>query len=367
VNSPLLAPRAVITALGVIVLALLAGYLIGRTPGDVVSSSLDKADSGTPSAETVQYTLKDGETAASVASDLSHLGVIDSASQFELLARLTGVQDKLRAGTYTLHKGASAAIVVDKLSLTSDFPALHVTFPEGIRIEQMAVLAEKAGFGTQQQFLDAVKNAKPPPGIAAMEPAAGAVPQYRLQGFLFPDTYILPEGSTASDLVAMMLQTFVDKFTPALQEQARQHGLTPYQALTLASIVEREAVLDSERPIIAGVFMNRLAKGDTLGADPTTQFAVALDPANVAKYGWWKQGLSEADLAIDSPYNTRKNPGLPPGPITNPGLKSIEAACNPTKTDYYYFVADSKKGDGSHLFSVTLEQQNANIAAQGGP
>lgn len=365
-NSRLLAPRAVITALAVIVAVVVAAYLVGRTPGDVLSSSLDKADGGTPSAATVQYTVKDGTTAAQVATDLQQLGVIDSASQFELVARLTGVQDKLRAGAYTFHKGSSVAVVVDQISLTSDLPALRVTFPEGTRIEQMADVAAKAGFGTAQQFLDAVKNATPPPEIAAMEPAAGAVPQYRLQGFLFPDTYILPQGSTASDLVALMLQTFADKFSPALQEQAKEHGLTPYQALTLASIVEREAVLDSERPLIVGVFMNRLAKGDRIGADATTQFAVALDPANVAKYGWWKTDLTEADLAIDSPYNTRLNPGLPPGPIANPGLKSIEAACNPTKTDYYYFVANAKKGDGSHVFAVTLEQQNANIAAQGG-
>ena len=356
-----------ITALVIIVAVIVASYLIGRTPGDVLSSSLDRVDGGGPSTATVQYTLKDGETAAQVAADLKQLGVIDSADQFEFVARLTGVQDQLRAGAYTLHKGSSPAIVVDQMSLASDLPALRVTFPEGIRIEQMAELAEKAGFGTQQQFLDAVKSATPPPAIAAMEPAAGAVPQYRLQGFLFPDTYILPQGSTASDLVTLMLQTFVDKFTPALEQQAKEHGLTPYQALTMASIVEREAVLDSERPIIAGVFMNRLAKGDKLGADPTTQFAVALDPANVAKYGWWKTDLSESDLAINSPYNTRLNPGLPPGPITNPGLKSIEAACNPARTDYYYFVANSKKADGSHLFSVTLEEQDANIAAQGGP
>jgi UPF0755 protein len=367
VNSRILAPRAVITALVVIVAIVLAAYFIGRTPGDVLSESLLKADSGTPSPETVQYTLKEGETAVDVAADLKKLGVIDSQSQFELVARLTGVQDKLRTGAYTLHKGSSAALLVDQMSLTSDLPALRVTFPEGTRIEQMADIAEKAGFGTQQQFLDAVKNAKPPAEIAALEPAEGAVPQYRLQGFLFPDTYILPQGSTAQDLVALMLQTFVDKFTPALQEQAKTNGLTPYQALTLASIVEREAVLDSERPIIAGVFLNRMAKGDKLGADPTTQFAVALDPASVAKYGWWKTDLSESDLATNSPYNTRLKPGLPPGPITNPGLKSLEAACNPAKTDYYYFVANSKKADGSHLFSVTLEEQDANIAAQGGP
>lgn len=366
-NSRFLAPRSVITALIVLVAVVLAAYFIERTPGVVLSHDLDVVQPATPGAETVHYTLKEGETAAQVAADLKGLGVIESSSQFELLARLTGVQDKLRAGAYSFPKGASVARVVDQISLMSDLPALKVTFPEGIRVEQMAALAEEAGFGTQQQFLDAVQDATPPPAIADMVPAQGAVPQYRLQGFLFPDTYILPQGSTAADLVNMMLETFAARFTPALQQQAQEHGLTPYQALTLASIVEREAVLDSERPIIAGVFLNRMAQGINLGADPTTQFAVALDPASVAEFGWWKTDLTEADLAIDSPYNTRLNTGLPPGPITNPGLKSLEAACNPTKTDYLYFVADSKKGDGSHLFSETLEQQSANIAAQDSP
>ncbi|MCC6382627.1 MAG: endolytic transglycosylase MltG, partial [Dehalococcoidia bacterium] len=188
-----------------------------------------------------------------------------------------------------------------------------------------------------------------------------------LQGYLFPDTYIMPVGSSPAQLVDRMLKTFALRFSPDLVAAAAAQGLTPHQALTLASIVEREAVLSSERARIAGVFMNRLAAGDTLGADPTVQFAVALDPNSVARFGYWKLELTLEDLQVDSPYNTRLKPGLPPGPITNPGLDSIKAAVNPEKTDFYYFVADAKKGDGSHVFARTIEEHNHNIATAGTP
>jgi len=137
--------------------------------------------------------------------------------------------------------------------------------------------------------------------------------------------------------------------------------------VTLASIVEKEAVVAEERPRIAGVFLNRVAAGDALGADPTVQFALAADPASVAKFGWWKLELTAVDLEIVSPYNTRKVAGIPPGPIANPGLASLEAVANPEETDFYYFVADAKKGDGSHRFAVTLDEHLQNQALYGSP
>ena len=137
--------------------------------------------------------------------------------------------------------------------------------------------------------------------------------------------------------------------------------------MTLASIVEREAALASERPLIAGVFYNRLAAGDLIGADSTTQFAVALDPASVAAYGYWKTDLTLEDVQNPSPYNTRAVAGLPPGPITNPGLASIQAVAEPTDTKYYYFVANARLGDGSHVFSETQDEQDRNTAEYGSP
>jgi UPF0755 protein len=357
---------AAATALAVFVV-LIAAYLVARTPNDVLGGELiAPVPASTPGAE-VDYTLPKGRSAADVGRDLEKLGVIRSATQFDLLVSLMGVQDKLSAGDYTLRKSSATVSVVNELTVKDAVPVLRVTFPEGIRVEEMAVLAEKAGFGSQQQFLDAVKAAQPPPEIAGDVPAEGAVPGYRLLGFLFPDTYILPVGSTPAQLVDLMLKTFVKRFTPELRAAAQTHGVTVYQAVTLASIVEREAAIESERPLIAGVFYNRIAQNDLLGADPTVQFAVALDAASVAKYGWWKKELTADDLANKSKYNTRLFAGLPPGPITNPGLASLQAVANPTATKYYYFVADAKKADGSHVFAETAAQHEQNKRQYGAP
>lgn len=360
--------RRVWLGIAIAVAAILgASYLIARTPGDVLGPDIVSATPASAPGSEVNYTLAEGRSAGDVAADLKQLGVIQSARQFELLVSLMGVQDRLSAGDYRLKKGSPTALVVDELTVKDSVPVQKVTFPEGIRVEEMATIAEKAGFGTAQQFLDAVTNAVPPSSIAAMVPPAGAVPGYRLQGFLFPDTYILPSGSTDAQLVQLMLQTFSERYSQTLRDEASAQGVTPYQALTLASIIEREAVIPAERPIIAGVFYNRLAAKDLIGADATVQFAVALDPASVAKYGYWKKNLTIDDLANKSPYNTRLFPGLPPGPIANPGLASIDAAANPQKTPYYFFVANAKKGDGSHVFAVTQAEQDQNIAEYGSP
>ncbi len=363
-QTPKLAAAA--TALAVFVV-LIAAYFVARTPNDVLGGQLIGAAPASTSGAEVSYTLPKGRSAADVGRDLEKLGVIRSATQFELLVSLMGVQDRLSAGDYLLRKSSAAVSVVNELTVKDAVPVLRVTFPEGIRIEEMAVLAEKAGFGSQQQFLDAVKAAQVPAEIAADVPPEGAVPGYRLQGFLFPDTYILPVGSTPAQLVDLMLKTFVKRFTPDLRAAAQSHGLSVYQAVTLASVVEREAAIATERPLIAGVFYNRLAQNDLLGADPTVQFAVALKPESVAKFGWWKKELTTDDLADKSKYNTRLFPGLPPGPITNPGLASLQAVANPATTKYYYFVADAKKADGSHVFAETSAQHQQNIRQYGAP
>lgn len=342
------------------VIAIVAAYFVASTPAAVLDKRVVEPITVAPAGEVVGYTLREGSSAGQVGDDLEQLGVIRSSRQFQVLISLMGLQDKLSAGRYDLATGTAAATVIWQLTVKEIAPTLKVTFPEGIRIEQMAVFAAQAGFGTEQDFLAAVANAKLPADLAATLPEGQG-----LQGYLFPDTYILPASSSAADLVALMIETFVLRFTPQLREAALAQGLNPHQALTLASIVEREAVVEAERPLIAGVFHNRLAEGDRLGADPTTQFAAALDPASVAKYGWWKKELTIDDLENPSPYNTRLVPGLPPGPITNPGLASIEAVANPAKTKYYYFVADSVKKDGSHVFAETLAEHERNKARYG--
>jgi UPF0755 protein len=155
-----------------------------------------------------------------------------------------------------------------------------------------------------------------------------------------------------------MLQTFEDIVPPGVRESAADVGLTFHEALTLASVIEREAQVPEERPIMAQVFLSRLALGIPLEADPTVQFAVAEDPASVAEFGYWKAGLTNDDLLADSPYNTYQNGGLPPGPIANPGLESILAVMNPADTSYFYFVA---RPDGSHAFAETFEEHLQNV------
>lgn len=339
---------------------LMAVYVVARTPQDVLGG----VKAGPAAVQTrgpqVEYTLQRGRSAAQVGKDLEELGIIRSGRQFELLVRLMGVQDKLSAGDYVLQKNSASVGVVNELIVRDAVPVLRVTFQEGLRIEEMADIAQKAGFGTRQQFLDAAAAASLPPDLAANLPAGAT-----LQGYLFPDTYIMPVGSTPAQLVALMIKTFDRRFTLELRTAALAQGLNTHQAVTLASIVEREAAKEEERPLIAAVFYNRLAAGDRLGADPTVQFAVTQGSADAPKDGWWKKELTVDDLENPSKYNTRLFAGLPPGPIACPGLASLEAVAHPAKTDFYYFVADARKGDGSHVFAVTMAEHERNIARYG--
>lgn len=357
-----------ITPLGAIgiaitlVVILAASFCVAQTPAAVLGDDLVKQATPATDREKVGYTVPDGASAKDVGKDLERLGIVKSGMQFEFMVSLMGYQHELSSGDYLLRKNSSVLDVISRLTVQEAVPVLKVTFPEGIRIEEMAVIAEKAGFGSRESFIAALATAVLPPGFAESHPEGAS-----LEGYLFPDTYIMPVGSTPEELIAYMLDTLQARFTPELRAAAMAKGLSPHQALTLASIVEREAVLPSERPLIAGVFYNRIAAGDALGADPTVQYAVSLLPGSVQQFGYWKKELTLADLDLDSPYNTRKFPGLPPGPIANPGLASIEAVAHPADTKMYYFVADAKAADGSHRFAETFEQHQANINQYGAP
>ncbi|MEO6398830.1 MAG: endolytic transglycosylase MltG [Tepidiformaceae bacterium] len=351
---------AVLAALVSVMAILAATYVVARSPGDVLDGNLPAGATVGPRGEAVPYALKSGRNASDIGQDLQRSGVIRSGRQFELLVSLMGLQNKLSAGDFVLAKNSSPVAVVAALTVRDATAVTRVTFPEGQRVEEMADVAARAGIGTRQQFLDAVAAAVLPPELAANLPAGAG-----FQGYLFPDTYILPSGSTATQLVALMIKTMDRRFTPELRAAAATHGLDTHQALTLAAVVEREAAREEERPIIAAVFYNRIAAGDRLGADPTVQFAVALELKSVEKSGWWKKELTLEDLVNPSKYNTRLYAGLPPGPIACPGLASIQAVANPEKTNFYYFVADSKKADGSHAFAVTFAEHERNIALYG--
>jgi UPF0755 protein len=237
---------------------------------------------------------------------------------------------------------------------------LVATIPEGWRSEQIADRLQATGFASRDDFLRAVAAPAGVPGFDLL----GNPPPPRLEGYLFPETYQVPQPVAGTRAAEMMLRMFNQKVGDELRT-ASPGNLSSREVLILASIVEREAKVPAERPTIASVYLNRLAAGLPLQADPTVQYAVAShDGPAAAAYGYWK-GLEPADLQIDSPYNTYLNPGLPPGPICNPGEASIKAVLQPARTDYLYFVARTD-GSGEHLFARTLEEHNANVTRVNG-
>jgi UPF0755 protein len=298
-------------------------------------------------------TVESGASAKDIGGELAAKGIIRSGRLFEVLVGLTGVQDSLEAGDYEFDRGVPAIEAVNRIA-QGRTASRSIVFPEGTRIEEMGDLLELRGIVTKQQFLAAAAG-------GYNEPFLGSISTTNLQGFLFPAGYEFNRNTDAGHVVATMLRAFQDNVAGSLALETQ--SLSLYEVVTLASIVEREAVVPEERPLIAAVFLNRLRVGLPLQADPTVQYALTLAPGNVEQYGYWKQVLTVDDLAYDSPYNTYVYAGLPPGPIANPGLHAIQAVIRPANTEYLFFVA---KGDGSgeHVFAETLEEHLQNVARE---
>jgi UPF0755 protein len=290
-----------------------------------------------------------GHSTGQIAAILSQKGLIRSPRAFRVWAAAKGIAESMRAGEYSISYGMSAPEIADKM--VRGLVVLHpVTIPEGYNISQIAALLEQRGFADPQRF-HAALDAAWQSGIlpAAFTSSRPALVRLSLEGYLFPDTYNLYRGITETELVRAMVGRFKAAFTPAFEERARELKLTPAQVITLASIIEREARVAEERAIISGVFHNRLRVGMTLGADPTVRYVMP-DPT---------RPIRDAERAIDSPYNTYRYAGLPPGPICSPGHASIEAALYPAKVEFYYFVA---RPDGTHDFSRTYSEHLRKVA-----
>ncbi len=318
----------------------------GALSGDVPLSS-----PGSISALTVEVSVEEGDSPQSVGEKLEENGAIESAAQFRALVSLLGYDGRLQAGDYEFDQNTPALSAVYRIR-KGIVSTRSVTVVEGWRLEQIAgALAEKGI--DRQNFIDAAKAGDYNFGFLEE-----AIPGESLEGYLFPAVYSFRKRDKASDIVPAMLAAF-DKNVPSdLRDEAAASGLSLREVITLASIVEREAQVPQDRPVIAQVFLRRLSLGMPLEADPTVQYALGNDPESVSKYGYWKPELGSEDLAIDSPYNTYVYSGLPPGPICNPGLDSIKAVIHPANTNYLYFVA---KPDGSHLFAETLSEHIENI------
>jgi UPF0755 protein len=248
--------------------------------------------------------------------------------------------DSIKAGVYAFSKPMSAAEVIDKL-VRGDVALKTVTIREGLDRFAVGNLFAAEGLGTGAQW---AKETSDPELIHDIAPQATS-----LEGYLFPDTYKLSPGTPVKAIVREMVQNFRTHFGSELAYITT--GLDAHQTVTLASIVETEAKLPQERPLVASVYLNRYRRHMLLGADPTVIYALKLAHR-------WDGNIRKADLDIDSPYNTYRKPGLPPGPIANPGLASLRAAAAPASTNFLYFVA---RHDGSHAFSTTIEEHNRNV------
>ncbi|MDF1498914.1 MAG: endolytic transglycosylase MltG [Anaerolineales bacterium] len=294
--------------------------------------------------------VQEGETADDVIGKLVRSGFLHDGVLLRSYLRYRGLDRGIEVGEYFLHGGMSIRQIAQTLQSAQPF-ASTLTIPEGWRREQIAALIDTFDFQfSGQDFLEASSQARP-----GMQAAAYLPPGASLEGYLFPDTYRINKETVSQDLVEIMQQTFFLRVSAELIAGFEAQGLSLHEAVTLASIVEREAVAAEERPRIAAVFLNRLDRGLKLETDPSVQFALGLQPSG----SWWKTNLTAQDLQIDNPYNTYLYPGLPPGPIANPGLASLQAVAAPLETDELYFRALCD-GSGRHAFARTFEEHLRN-------
>ena len=294
---------------------------------------------GLQSADTKDHTakifvVKKGDGVREISFNLKKEGLIKDPTVFFLETKLLGLDKQLQAGDFRLNPSMSASEIA--YNLTHGTLDIWVTIPEGQRADEIA--------DTMEAKIPSYK------------------PDWRVhldanEGYLFPDTYLIPRTADVNIVISLMKTNFETKY--ASVKDTKTTNLSDQDTVIVASLIEREASFAQDRPLVASVIMNRLNIGMGLGIDPTVQYALGYQPDTKT---WWKKDLTVSDLAVDSPYNTRKNPGLPPGPISNPGLSALKAALNPASSDYLYYLSD-KQG---HLhFAKTLAEHNANIKKYG--
>lgn len=288
----------------------------------------------------VQLEIPSGASTAQIGEILANAGVVDNANRFRLQSRLRDADGSLRAGIYDLETGMGYDSAIDQLLDGPPIAYVTVTFPEGFTIEQMAArLEEKAGIPARE-FSDLAKT-----GAAKFaRPYLERAYKGSLEGYLFPKTYRIKEGSSAQEVIELMLDQFEQETAGLDMARARSLGMDLHDVVTIASMIEREASVAKERPLVSSVIYNRLGRGMRLEIDATIEYVL---PGNRFR-------LLNRHLRIDSPYNTYRNDGLPPGPIASPGLASLEAATQPADTDYIYYVLTGK--DGSHTFARNAEE-----------
>ena len=294
------------------------------------------------------FTIDQGESVNSVASHLEEVGLIRNAEAFRAYLIYSGMDTSIQAGEYKLSTAMSSIDIARELQDATPEDVTFVILP-GWRLEEIAASLPTSGLSiSADDFLDAARTAH-----SEYDFLVGA---NTTEGFLIPDSYIVPRDATADVLVNGLLRNFTLRLTPEIRQGFEQQGLTIYEAVTLASLVEREAVQDEEQPLIASVYINRLRQGMKLDADPTVQYALGY---NILTQNWWTSPLTLIDLQVNSPYNTYLNEGLPPTPIASPGLDALHAVAFPAESNYLFFRARCD-GLGYHEFSETFDEHLAN-------
>ena len=330
--------------------AIVAAVVIITSPGSIGDVD-DYEPPASPSGDPILIGVAQGESPETIGSNLEELGVIESGDQFEVLVSLMGFDRILQAGEYEFGRGTPALEVIYRMR-RGIVATKSVTVVEGWRLDQIADAVAAQGIDRAEFIAAAGSRAYDYQFVQELPEGA------TLEGYLYPATYTVLASETPHDLVQRMLQTFADNLQEGIRDDAAVYGLTLHDVVTIASIIEREARVEEEKPIMAQVFLTRLRVGIALAADPTVQYAITAEPASVDQFGYWKPGLTLDDLAYDSPYNTYVYQGVPPGPIASPSASSITAVVQPSDTNYLYFVA---KPDGSHAFAETLDEHIANI------
>ncbi len=295
--------------------------------------------------QVVNFTINQGATTAQVAQELENKKLIRSAIIFKYLVRSSKAESSLMPGVYSISPHMTPQEILNTITVPQMPNTVKVTIPEGYTVKQIIQTLTAKGLSTENELMHVMEKDDFAYDFLKNLPSG----EHRLEGYLFPDTYFFEPKTTAHELIDVMLKRFSQELTAENVAQLKQSGLSIHQWVTLASMVEREAVKAEERPTIASVMFNRLKINMPLQIDATIQFLLPKS----------KVLLTYDDLKIESPYNTYLHIGLPPGPIASPGSSSLQAVLHPDKTDYIYYVA---KGDGYHAFSKTYQEQLKNQA-----
>ncbi len=313
-------------------------FAYGCINGPHIQNGLQQASAQ----ERIYLRVKPGMTANDIGTLLQQHGIVASKYKFWLIAKLNGSESKFKTGNYALHRDMEPREVL-RMLVDGNTSTLRFTIPEGFSVKDIAKRLGEEGLADPKEFLQAAKSFAP---YSYMEKNARA--DYAAEGFLFPDTYEITNDASARDILTMMAENFDKKLTPEMRDRAKEMNLSIYELITLASMVEKEARFEEDRPMIAQVFFKRLQVGMPLQSDTTLQYLM----------NGPKEDVSIEDTKMESPYNTYQHQGLPPGPIASPGIAAIRAVLYPADTDYLYFVADRQ---GHNHYSRSYEEHLAEV------